>query len=321
MRHAIESVMIAGEEVEILIVNDGSKDGTAAIADEYQAKYPTICKAVHKENGGHGDAVMLGLQNATGLYFKVVDSDDWLDADAFPKVMDALRTLQTPETQVDLFLANYIYDKVDAEHKHVVKYTNALPVGKTFTWDDVGHFRVGQYILMHAAIYRTELLRTCGLSLPKHTFYVDNIYVYQPLPSVKKMYYLDVDLYHYFIGREDQSVHEEVMIRRIDQQLKVNRIMLGIDLTKVEHPKTRAYMRNYMEIINAISSTLLVRSGTEENLKKRDQLWADMKEQYPNNYRILHGRIIGKACTFKTKFGKWLLMKAYDISQKVVGFN
>ena len=79
MRHAIDTLLTGGEEMEILIVNDGSKDDTAAIADEYAAKYPTICKAIHKENGGHGDAVMFGIRAATGAYFKVVDSDDWVD--------------------------------------------------------------------------------------------------------------------------------------------------------------------------------------------------------------------------------------------------
>lgn len=88
MRNCIESLLPGGEEVEIIIVDDGStKDRTAEIADEYAAKYPTIVKAVHQENGGHGQAVNTGLKNATGLYFKVVDSDDWLDEENYPKVL------------------------------------------------------------------------------------------------------------------------------------------------------------------------------------------------------------------------------------------
>ena len=81
MRHAIDSILPAGEDVEILIVDDGSTDGTAGIADEYEKKYPGIVQAIHKENGGHGDAVMCGLSHATGLYFRVLDSDDWFDSD------------------------------------------------------------------------------------------------------------------------------------------------------------------------------------------------------------------------------------------------
>ena len=78
LANCIESLLPGGEDVEILIINDGSTDATAAIADEYAAKYPTIVKAVHKENGGHGSAVNMGIDKATGLYFKVVDSDDWV---------------------------------------------------------------------------------------------------------------------------------------------------------------------------------------------------------------------------------------------------
>ena len=91
MRQCIESLLPGGEEVEILIVDDGSKDGTAAIADEYENRYPTICRAIHQENGGHGEAVNTGIWNATGLYFKVVDSDDHLSADAYRKVLDKIR--------------------------------------------------------------------------------------------------------------------------------------------------------------------------------------------------------------------------------------
>ena len=91
MRHAIESLLPGGDEVEILVVDDGSKDGTAAIADEYEARYPGIVRALHKENGGHGDAVMCGLHHATGIYFKVVDSDDWVDPECFNRVLARLR--------------------------------------------------------------------------------------------------------------------------------------------------------------------------------------------------------------------------------------
>ena len=91
MAHCIESLLPGGEEVEIIIVDDGStKDRTAEIADEYAAKYPTIVKAVHQENGGHGEAVNAGLRNATGVYYKVVDSDDWVNEEAYMEVLDTL---------------------------------------------------------------------------------------------------------------------------------------------------------------------------------------------------------------------------------------
>ena len=91
MRNCIESLLPGGEDVEILIVDDGSKDETPAIADEYEAKYPGIIRAIHQENGGHGEAVNAGLRNATGFFYKVVDSDDWVDAEAYQKILAFLK--------------------------------------------------------------------------------------------------------------------------------------------------------------------------------------------------------------------------------------
>ena len=229
MEKAINSILAGGEDVEIIVVNDGSRDGTQEIAEKYQEKYPTIVKAVKKENGGHGDAVNCGLQHATGKYFKVVDSDDWVDRDALNKILDAVKGFVDADSPVDMIISNYVYEKVGMTNKKVIRYDNVLPENQIFRWDDIGRFRLDQYILMHSVIYRTDMLRLCQLKLPKHTFYVDNIYVYYPLPHVRTLYYLNVDFYRYFIGREDYSVNEKVMISRIDQQLFVTKSMLAMD--------------------------------------------------------------------------------------------
>lgn len=322
LMHAVESLLPGGEEVEILIVDDGSTDDTPRIADEYAQKYPSIVRAIHKENGGHGDAVMAGLQHAEGLYFKVVDSDDWVDAKAYPKVLAALRAYTQPSDQVDLFISNFIYDKAEARHKHIVSYYNALPKDRRIGWEDVKHFRAGQYILMHAAIYRVQLLRECHLILPKHTFYVDNLYVYTPLPYVKSLYYIDEDFYHYFIGREDQSVQEQTMIRRIDQQLLVNRLMMdSVDLTQVENKAQRDYMLSYLEIITTVSSVLLIKSGTLENHRKLQALWVYLKQKNEAVYALLRFRPMGIACNIPGQFGRWVVTLCYNISRRYFGFN
>lgn len=162
-----------------------------------------------KENGGHGDAVNCGLSHATGKYFKVVDSDDWVDESSLFKILETVKTFVKEDTLVDMVISNYVYEKVGMEHKKVIRYDNVLPENTIFHWDEIGHFRLDQYILMHSVLYRTEMLKLCQLKLPKHTFYVDNIYVYYPLPHVRTLYYLNVDFYRYFIGREDQSVNEK----------------------------------------------------------------------------------------------------------------
>ena len=323
MSHAIETLLTGGEDVEIIIVDDGStKDNTAEIADKYAAEYPSIIKAVHQENGGHGEAVNTGIKNATGLYFKVVDSDDWVDTDAYAQILEALhKIVEGPET-VDMLLSNYVYEKEGQKHKKVMRYDDVVPIRKIFTWDDCGRFKKGQYILMHSVIYRTELLRECGLKLPKHTFYVDNLFVYVPLPYVKKMYYIDVDFYRYFIGRDDQSVNESVMIKRIDQQIRVNELMVeAVDLFSIKNPKLRRYMFNYLEIITVITTIMLIRSGTEENLEKKRDLWTYLKEYDLRLFHKLRNGIMGRVMNLPGRGGRRISVAAYKISQKIVGFN
>ena len=216
MEKCVDSLLAGGEDVEILIVNDGSSDRTAEIADSYEKKYPTIVKAIHQENGGHGEAVNAGIRNATGLYFKVVDSDDWVSEEAYAQILKTLEELTRGPETVDLLISNFVYEKQGVKRKRVMHYRHCLPENEIFGWNKV-HMHKGNYLLMHSMIYRTKLLHECGLELPKHTFYVDNLFAFEPLPYVKKMYYLNVNFYRYFIGRDDQSVNEKVMIGRIDQ--------------------------------------------------------------------------------------------------------
>ncbi len=323
MRNCIESLLPGGEEVEIIIVDDGSeKDRTAEIADEYAAKYPKIVKAVHQENGGHGEAVNTGLKNASGLYFKVVDSDDWVDAESYQKVLQKLAELVHEGNTVDMMICNYVYEKQGARRKKTIRYTTAFPQDQVFTWSDVKHFHLGQYILMHSVIYRTRMLQNCGLELPKHTFYVDNIFVYYPLPYVKTLYYMDTDLYRYFIGRADQSVNEQVMIGRVDQQIKVNKIMIDqYDLKAIQNPKLRKYMISYLDIMMTVSSIMLIRSGTLESLQKKKDLWQYLKKKDAGLFYKLYFGIFGRAMNLPGKGGRKVSVFAYKLANKVMGFN
>jgi glycosyltransferase involved in cell wall biosynthesis len=323
MRHCIESLLPGGEEVEILIVDDGStKDNTGAIADEYESRYPTICKAIHQENGGHGEAVNAGLRNATGIYFKVVDSDDWVDYSAYMEILNTLRDFVYGEKTLDMLISNFVYEKEGAKRKKVMNYRSALPKNELFDWDDVKVFILGQYILMHSVIYRTDLLKQCGLELPKHTFYVDNIFVYQPLPHVKTMYYLDVNFYRYFIGREDQSVNEQVMIGRIDQQIRVTKLMLGYyDIMKIKQRKLRRYMIRYLEIMMTVSSILAIKSGTEENLEKKRELWQHLRKLNLKLFLRLRWGFMGQGLNLPGKSGMKFPIAIYKMTQKFFGFN
>ena len=322
MAHAIESILPGGDEVEIIIVNDGSKDKTSQIAHEYMDKYPDIIKVIDKENGGHGDAVNAGLANASGKYFKVVDSDDWVDEEALHKILMLLRHLEEDNEQIDMLISNYVYEKAGVTHKKCIHYRNVLPQDEVFRWDDIGHFRLDQYILMHSVIYRTDMLKLSQMRLPKHTFYVDNIYVYYPLPHVRKIYYLDVDFYRYFIGREDQSVNEKVMIARVDQQIFVTKTMIDMyQLKKVTSKKLRQYMINYLAIMMTISSVLAIKSGTDENLEKKKELWLYLKKRDMKTYIKIRYGILGQTMNIPGKSGRKISSLAYTVARRIIGFN
>jgi glycosyltransferase involved in cell wall biosynthesis len=323
MRNCIESLLTGGDRVEIIIVDDGSqKDNTLEIAREYEAAYPDIIKAVHQENGGHGEAVNTGLANATGLYFKVVDSDDHLDPEGLQKVLDKLEEYSFKSNALDMMICNYVYDKEGARHKKVMAYRTALPMNRVFGWNEIRHFHAGQYILMHSVIYRTQLLKDCELRLPKHTFYVDNLYVYYPLPYVRRVYYMNIKLYRYYIGRADQSVNEQIMIGRIDQQIRVTKLMLSShDLMKIQPAKLRKYMMSYFEIMMTISSILAIRSGSEENLAKRDELWEYLKENDRAVYRKLRGRAFGRISNARRKVDMKATDFIYRVTRRIYGFN
>lgn len=322
MAHAVESILIGGEDVEILIINDGSKDGTLRIAKEFEEKYPTIVRVIDKENGGHGDAVNAGLKNATGKYFKVVDSDDWVDEHSLLKILELLRGWNEHDMEVDMLISNYVYEKVGAQHKKVIHYRGVLPENEIFSWKDAGHFGIAQYILMHSVIYRTELLKLNQLELPKHTFYVDNIYVYYPLPFVKKMYYLDVNFYRYYIGREDQSVNEKVMISRLDQQIFVTKTMIDMyQMKQISNKRLRNYMTNYLAIMMTISSILCIRSKKEENLEKKKELWKYLKVRQRGVYWKIRHSILGQTINLPGKSGRKISSFAYVVARRFIGFN
>ena len=322
MENCIKSLLPGGDEVEILVIDDGSKDRTAEIADEYQEKYPGIVRAIHQPNLGHGGAVNTGIHNAQGLYFKVVDSDDWVDEDALHKILDVLRHMEEDGMELDMLIANYVYEKVGATHKKVIHYRNVLPQDEIFRWDDMGHFRLDQYILMHSVIYRTDMLKLIQLHLPKHTFYVDNIYVYYPLPHVRKIYYMDVDFYRYFIGREDQSVNEKVMIKRLDQQIFVTKTMIDMyQLKDIGSKKLRQYMLNYLAIMMTVSSILCIRSKKKENFEKKKELWAYLKKKDYRTYMKIRYGILGQTMNLPGRSGRRVSSLAYTVARRLIGFN
>ena len=325
MDHCIETILQGGEDIEIILVDDGStKDDTPAICDRYAQQYPDTVRVIHQENGGHGEGVNQGLRNARGIYYKVVDSDDWLDVPALRKVLDKLRQFVRDQKPVDMMVSNYVYEHAEDNTRRVMHYRNVFPVGRVFGWDHIGRFRPSQYLLMHSVIYRTQLLRDCGLELPKHTFYVDNIFVYQPLPWVKNIYYMDVDLYRYFIGRADQSVNEAVMAGRIDQQVRVTKRMIDahdVIAIKATQPRLGRYMLNYLSMMMSISSIFSIIAATPESLGLRTELWEYLRQKNAPLYRRCRLRATNLGTNIPGYQGRKLSVGLYRLARKIYKFN
>ena len=322
----VNSLLSASDisDLEVLIVDDGSKAGTLEYARKLERTNPGAVRAIHQENKGHGGAVNTGIAAATGMYVKVVDADDWVDPQAIDTVLATLRAQHDTDEPIDMLVTNYMYDKVAKRHKTVVNFRRVMEAGRVLGWDDLGKFGLAQYIIMHALTFRTQVVRDSGLKLPEHTFYVDNLFVFEPLPYVKKMYYMDVNFYRYYIGRADQSVNEKVMIGRIDQQLKVNKIMVDYVTAKKQflatHKKLRNYMLNYLDIITTVSSIMLICSGTDDNLEKKNELWKYIKQKDPFVFFRLRYGLLGSYTNLPGKGGRKISVEGYKLCQRFFKF-
>ena len=323
MDHCIESILACGsDDIEIIVVDDGStKDNTLEKAQLWETAYPGIVRAVHQENGGHGAAVMKGLEEARGLYYKVVDSDDWLDNGSNCHMIAKLREFQ--EDPLDLMLVNYVYEHSTTNTQEFVRYRKEFPTETVFSWEEMGNFPPSKYILMHSVVYRTEMLRSVDLNLPRHTFYVDNIFVFKPLPACQRIYYLDVDLYRYFIGREDQSVNEQVMIGRIDQQLRITREMIDayhLD-TDVKCKKLRKYMYNYLTMMMCICTVFSMMSDREDKEELRAGIWQYLEDHDKKMARHIKRLPLGASMQLHGNAGDKVILRGYKIAQKIFKFN
>ena len=317
MEKCIKSLLIGKDDVEIIIIDDGSKDNTGKIADKYQKKYPNIVKAIHQENGGHGEGINVGLKHATGKYFKVVDSDDWLDEDAYKKLLKEIKHIDT-----DLVVCNYVYTYTDGRSDQVISFAIVYDEGKVLTWDDIHKFKVTQYPSLHSMMYKKSVLDKSNIDLPKHVFYEDNLFIYLPLVNTKTIYYLDLDLYRYYIGRADQSVQESQMIKRSSHQVLVSeKICTAYDLTEIENKKLRKLMTRECIFLMTIGVVFSRLAFNKEGEKQYKELWKSVKEKNPKLYRRMRYFSMATIVSISGKLGRQIMKLGYRFAHSLVNFN
>lgn len=235
------------EKLEVIVVDDGSTDDTARIADAYHEKYPDIVKVVHKENGGHGSGINAGLRAATGKYFKVVDADDWVDHEALERLLDYIASFDATEAEADTDLDtaqvqaeakakardkaasgpdviyNNYYWRLTDETKSPEAYERKAEFTEPFS--GVEYHKVYDfesiadqcYVKMHNMTIRTEILRDHQIQIDEHCYYVDMEYILYPMPYVQTIAFLPEFLYQYQIGRQGQSMDPAKMQRNAAQ--------------------------------------------------------------------------------------------------------
>lgn len=323
MHICLDSLLTGGDRVEIIIVNDGSSDNTGAIADAYAAKYPDIIKVIHQENGGHGEGLNQGIKHATCPYFKVVDSDDWVNAVALQHVLNRLEDLEK-DGGVDLMVCNYVYEHEDVKLNSTIRYDNIFPTNRVVSWEDTKPFRPNQYLTLHSAIYRTDVIRQSGIVLPKHIFYEDNLFVYAPLPLTKKLIYMDEDFYRYLIGREGQSVSEKVMMKRCSHQIEIaQRIFDMHDLEEVsrENPKLGRYMYHEASFMLTIAAAFTRLNRTKEAEEQVKAMWEHCYASHPVMAKKMRRQILNIGMNLPGSLGRSLGIRGYRLAHKIVKFN
>ena len=322
LERCVRSIVPGGDEIDLLIVDDGSTDATAAIADRLMQEYPSIIRVIHQENSGHGEGLNQGIRTARGMYFKSVDSDDRLDPQALSHLLDILRAHADEDTALDLIVNDYVYDHEDENAVFAVHYNHELQTDTVMTWDTVRPFPLWKQFMIHALTYRTSLLRDMGLKLPAHTFYEDNLYIYRPLPYTKRLYYLHEPLYGYFIGRTDQSVNDDVIIKRLDQVTSIATQMITSyrwQELKGLPKKLRTYMLNNLagQLYTTVSLKYI---DGERGLQMNRAMWKTILAFDKELYHHLRAMPLGRFTCLPGAPGRNLLVWSYRFGRKMIQF-
>ncbi len=201
------------DKLEILVIDDGSKDGTGKLADQYALQYPGTVRAIHKENGGHGSGINCGIREATGRYFKVVDADDWVEPKAFARLLNALA-----RSEDDAVVSGFYWrfdngsgvETTFPQKAEMEEPFSGVVYGKSYAFDEIAD-RV--YMKMHGITWRTEILKQLPIAIDEHCYYVDAEYILYPIPWLRTVSFLPDFVYQYRIGRAGQSVSPEKMVQ------------------------------------------------------------------------------------------------------------
>lgn len=218
LRRCLDSFLIPEimDDIEVIIVNDGSKDDTLEIATEYENRYPNTFVVIDKENGGHGSTINASRRVAGGKYYKAVDSDDWVDKEGFKKLVNHLK-----ETDADLVYnpIRYVYQN-DSTVNIIgcTRHRKRLPTNRILAFDRNSRWL---RLSIHGMTIKTDLIRESEYLIDEKCYYVDQEYIIYYLLGVKTMMIYDFPVYVYLQGRPGQSVEFDSYYRNREQHIRV----------------------------------------------------------------------------------------------------
>lgn len=275
-------------KIEVLIVNDGSKDGTSDIAKKYCEKYPDTYKLYNKVNGGHGSTINYGIQYATGKYFKVIDGDDWINREKLPEYIEMLGRADT-----DAVASNYlcIRDETYEVLQEKKCTSNVAHFGKTLSF---ANGEVQEVIKMHALTIKTEILQNNNIAIDEKMYYVDAEYITFPIPYVDTVYYYDEFIYMYRLGRSGQSVNIKSMQKNREQHMTVLNNLLQFykenfvekeDTTKLFESR-KVYVEKCIAQLVENQFQIYISMGLQKGIYRELKEWdRSLKKMYPGIYR------------------------------------
>lgn len=230
------------DKIEVIIVNDGSKDNTKEIAEKYKELYPSTVKVINKENGGHGSAVNAALYSTSAKYYKVVDCDDWVDTDELVKLVKFLEAN-------DVDIVSNSYNQVNMLTGFSEKIGNyGYEFGKVYRFEDINIKDL--YLSIHSTTYKTSILKENNIKLQENTFYVDVEYQLLPIPYIKTIAFLDDCAYKYMVGNVNQSINIENFVNRYDDH---NRVVHRI----LEFLKDAVFTKNQKDYVYGVFEKVL----------------------------------------------------------------
>lgn len=233
--------------LDIIVVDDGSKDHTAQIGREYESRYPGIIRLISKENGGHGSTINRAIQEAKGKYFRTVDADDWVDSD---QLADLLQYIVDEQIDADVISSNYHEINIETAVRTEVKQGFPVEFRKIYTFDQIDPEKT--YLTLASMQIKTEILRKMKVTLQEHTFYVDVEFILFPVPYINTMVFTEHFIYKYARGNAEQSVALPNMVKRYDHHNRVMRRVLAYEKKVAMNPGQHRY---YDEIIKRLLCT------------------------------------------------------------------